>query len=511
MKHICTTAQLGAFIVLIASYSAFAAPTTVAGKVTVAIGQTRAVDKDGQLRVLSKGDGVTAGDHLLTTDGRLQVRFSDGGLVALQPHTEFAIDDYNFNSGQAEKAAEIERSMFNLLKGGIRVATGLIGRRNRDSYKLRTQFATIGIRGTTFKARICKGDCAVADGLYAKGGEGSIVVKNEVGELELTVGQNAYVSAPNQTPARTDIEPDLSDIPPVSADYATATSNPTGPITDTNFIGGQAVFQASISGVTDNRDLRVAAGAASGTIAFSGKGEIGGVNFNGDTKSGSFQESGHFTDSGLTSMQGAFNDKDGMIGFSGTDENGDSAAVFVTNVKEAQSDGILYLGRWTEASLTAFATGGFSATADLTNKDNAHYITAENEITLPKSGSASYDFNGMATSSTGTDGSIGKGLTAGRVDVSFGTGAVDTNLTIDHEGLINVHSSGDLNGDGPSFDTDDGFASGAGCKPSCEVTVDGFVAGPKGGSPDRVGLSYEILQDQRGIVGVGGFSRIGAP
>jgi hypothetical protein len=47
-----------------------------------------------------------------------------------------------------------------LVKGGLRVVTGLFGKRNPSGVKFQTATATIGIRGTEFDARLCEADCA---------------------------------------------------------------------------------------------------------------------------------------------------------------------------------------------------------------------------------------------------------------------------------------------------------------------------------------------------------------
>ena len=110
----------------------------------------------------------------------LNIKFTDGGRVLLRPNSRFQIEEYSYKAGATDSAessspnvaAEPEgNSLFRLLKGGFRAVTGLIGERNRDTYKVRTPVATIGIRGTDFEARICQGDCfdispAPADGLY---------------------------------------------------------------------------------------------------------------------------------------------------------------------------------------------------------------------------------------------------------------------------------------------------------------------------------------------------------
>ena len=68
----------------------------------------------------------------------------DGGLVALRPDTKLKVDTYVFN-GQEDGS---ENPVFSLLKGGLRAITGIIGKRNKERYNLRTPTSTIGIRGT---------------------------------------------------------------------------------------------------------------------------------------------------------------------------------------------------------------------------------------------------------------------------------------------------------------------------------------------------------------------------
>jgi hypothetical protein len=318
------------------------------------------------------------------------------------------------------------------------------------------------------------------------------VIFNDEGELELALGQLGYVSAPDAEPEATDVEPDVEDVPPPVADTGQ------GPVTDTGFIAGQAVFQASISGVAQTVPLRAAAGAGSGSITFDG-----------DTHTGAFVASGHFADSDLRVVSGSFNDDAGLIGIAGEDDSGQSAAIFITHVTDAHSDGILYLGRWTDGTVTAFSSEGFSESTQLSPADNAHYVVAQGAVNLPGTGSALYDFNGMATSSTGTDGSIGRGIVAGHAHVFFGINEVSSEFMVDHEGLIEVHTNGFFDAGGPSFVTT-GSATGAGCSPHCSASADGFLAG-QASTPERLGLAYQIEQATRSIVGVGGFSHSPSP
>lgn len=477
-----------------------------AGTVMYALGDTSAVASDGSRRALARGDVVAEGDRLETAAGSLQVRLEDGGLITLQPNSRFVIETYTY-AGREDGS---ENAIFRLLQGGLRAATGAIGRVNRSHYLLRTTWATVGIRGTTYKARICAGDCPVPDGLYASGGEGVIVVMNDAGEIELTAGENAYVETPNSAPVATTLQPDVADISPLF-DTRFTMRDSGGPITDTNFIAGQAVFQASISGVAETLPLRAAAGAVSGEGSVSGAGRIGGARLDGQSRSGAILGSAVFSEAGeeLDVLNASFNAQGGIIGITGSRVNdegrSESGAIFVTNTVDVATDGILYLGRWTESELTAFADGGYSARLNLDREDHAHYIATLNEVRLPASGSASYTFNGLHTASTGTDSSLGRGLVGGRIDVDFGLQNASSRLRIDHGGRIDIETHGEFRSGHAAFDTA-GNATGSGCRGGCEASVDGFLAGP-GAIPNRAGVSYQVEQARRSIVGVGGFSR----
>ncbi|MEQ8663762.1 MAG: FecR family protein, partial [Gammaproteobacteria bacterium] len=126
-----------------------------AGKVVYAFGDVRAVADSGTSRALGRGDVFGAGDTIVTRQGRAQLRFTDGGFAALQPDTEYRIEDYHFE-GQADGR---ERSFLNLLRGSVRLVTGLIGRANKQNFRLRTPVATIGIRGTSGKISHCDANC----------------------------------------------------------------------------------------------------------------------------------------------------------------------------------------------------------------------------------------------------------------------------------------------------------------------------------------------------------------
>lgn len=145
---------------------------------------------------LEKGAAVSAGDTVITgEDGRVQMRFSDGGLVSLMPNSRFAVEEYSQPTASNEGSVSV-----NLLKGGMRALSGSIGKKDQDSYKLKTDVATLGIRGTQF--------VVVMDGatMRVHVGQGSVALFNDFGELLVPTGRHAEV-LPGQAPVISTIAP----------------------------------------------------------------------------------------------------------------------------------------------------------------------------------------------------------------------------------------------------------------------------------------------------------------
>lgn len=166
-----------------------AASAAGAAKVDFAIGGVVALQADGGRRPLARGAEVGPGETVDTGAGRVQLRFSDGAMVSLQPQTQFRIDAYAFK-GQADGS---ERGFFSLLKGAMRTITGAIGKTDRKAYRLDTAVATIGIRGTEYAV-------AYGNSITATTYSGLIEVCNSAGCLLLEAGQSALVPDANTLP-----------------------------------------------------------------------------------------------------------------------------------------------------------------------------------------------------------------------------------------------------------------------------------------------------------------------
>ncbi|MDP2794819.1 MAG: FecR domain-containing protein [Sulfurisoma sp.] len=182
-----------AFMFALACQVAMAAQQT--GKVLAVSGKL-SVQREGKVTILPVGGDVYVGDALTTdTASQAQIRFNDEAIVALRPDTTFRVDEFAFKSAQ-----EPERGLFSLVKGGFRTVTGLIGKTNRDSYRVTTPTATIGIRGTHYAVLLCDSGCrnddgtAASAGLYGGVNEGRVAVQNDAGAMELGVGEYFYVA-----------------------------------------------------------------------------------------------------------------------------------------------------------------------------------------------------------------------------------------------------------------------------------------------------------------------------
>lgn len=152
----------------------------VAGRVTFVAGKVTAIGSDGKTRTLTRGELLNSGERLETGTGRLQIRFTDGSLMSLQPNTVFGLDNYTYSRNKPQDGA----LLFNFIRGGIRTVSGAIGRVNRANYAVKTPVGTIGIRGTGYTAT------QEPNGrLLVTVNKGIVNISNEFGNRDINIGQ----------------------------------------------------------------------------------------------------------------------------------------------------------------------------------------------------------------------------------------------------------------------------------------------------------------------------------
>lgn len=173
----------------------------IAGHVMFVNGSVQVTNSASQTRALQKGDVINESDTVTTAKGSsAQIKMRDGGYIVIRPDSQLKFDSFIF-SGEEDGS---ERSFFSLLKGGIRAITGLIGQRNKKSYRITTPESTIGIRGTDHETYVVTADSPLAAmaplGTYNKVNRGETTITTEKGMISVLPNQMGFAGAANQMP-----------------------------------------------------------------------------------------------------------------------------------------------------------------------------------------------------------------------------------------------------------------------------------------------------------------------
>ncbi|MYM86870.1 iron dicitrate transport regulator FecR [Rugamonas sp. FT82W] len=236
----------------------------VVGTVVQLSGPLLSKKADGVVRILSMRSEVESGDMLVTEKNTYaMVKFIDNSEITLKPGTTFKVENFSYDAGKPEA----DNASFNLVKGGLRSVTGLLGKRNKEKFAMKTPSATIGIRGTTFIADIVEpSEEAVAarlaynlastasldalaapvrplmlaqltlppggvraPGLYVQVLDGLIHVTNPSGSSNFSAGQFGYTPSLRTPPVVLPVNPGIQFAPPPVFNQSTAPSSSTGP------------------------------------------------------------------------------------------------------------------------------------------------------------------------------------------------------------------------------------------------------------------------------------------
>jgi hypothetical protein len=246
-KCIATKAPL--FVALL-----FACSLAWAGQVVGSVGHLSGplvlTKADGTIRILARKSTFEQGDTLLTEKNTYaQLKFADNTEVTLKPGTTFTIDKFAFDAGKPEA----DSAVFTLDKGGLRLASGLLGKGSRERFSLATPTATIGIHDATFVVEVmAPGPVALAamrswllastaglgnvpplvplqlaqlstptppasglaPGLYVSVIDGMITMSNKGGTQNFSAGQFGYTANISRPPVVVPNNPGLKFTPP---------------------------------------------------------------------------------------------------------------------------------------------------------------------------------------------------------------------------------------------------------------------------------------------------------
>ena len=252
-------------------------PANVAASARVAalLGPATALAPDGVRRNVVQGGPVYPGEILETSsNGHAVLVFRDNTKVTVQPRTQFRVENFVYNRESPEDGSMV----FNLLRGGMRVLTGLLGRSRPQAVRMTTPTATVGIRGTGLDIISDPDSCAVPDGaagctlITAWEGEG-VLNPGTVNEFAVPTGvfavQDNAASAPRTLPVP---PPILINIPTPRPDTVPANAD--------QLFSTQEIDEGDLGLFVFSRDGHLALTSGDKTIDI-GRGETGFLNADG--------------------------------------------------------------------------------------------------------------------------------------------------------------------------------------------------------------------------------------
>ena len=125
----------------------FNARAVEVGTVTHLSGPLLAKKADGTVKILAPKSIVEQGDTLVSEKATYaRIKFIDNSEITLRPDSQLKVENFSYDEAKPEN----DHAIFNLIKGGLRSITGLLGKRSHERFGLTTPTATIGIRGTIF-------------------------------------------------------------------------------------------------------------------------------------------------------------------------------------------------------------------------------------------------------------------------------------------------------------------------------------------------------------------------
>ena len=423
-------------------------------RVDFATGNVAAIAPDGRSRPLAKGAEINVGETVSTQQGRAQLRFADGAYMSLQPQTDFKVEEFKY-SGKDEASDGI---VMNLLKGGLRTITGLIGRTNRNAYRLKTEVATIGIRGTEYSVRYTNSiEVFVADG--------AISVENQSGSFVVPGGTGVMVSNQNTPPQQTEQKPVLPPEGPVQQEQEEQTQQPANPVNP---------IQEAFPAVTQT----ILTGTITGNWAFSHP---------------SFPQTG----AGISETN-TLDGSGALVSFTDSFEGGTTTLVGSSSSLSSGNDGVIAWGRWANGMTDG---DGIAAGRNTVAPSELHYVVGI-AGTIPTSGTATYTMIGATPPSSFESVT----LQSSTLKIDFGGGSNSFHATWNVNGgtVQTPPSGGSLTVSGAQI-----FGGACLVGPfsfTSSVSYTGFLAGE---AAARAGLAYRLTGGWGGAHGTIAYTKSG--
>lgn len=149
---------------------------------------------DNVERIAAPREKIRAGETI-STDGKSEtmIKMADDTTLLVRPNTQFKVTEFKYDKSQDDS------SVMTLVRGTLRMVTGLIGKRRPTNVRVNTLIATIGIRGTDFEVAVVPEDTAqTRSGVYDYVHDGATNIKLTQLDRNLDVKKNQTAFAPEK-------------------------------------------------------------------------------------------------------------------------------------------------------------------------------------------------------------------------------------------------------------------------------------------------------------------------
>lgn len=185
-------------------------PLPVAARLVAVQGKVQ-IREGSKVRDGAVGDPLYRGETVIVSrPGHAALEFNDRTRVVLDQGSEYQLTNVRFNPETPEKGSGVT----SLIKGGLRMITGTLGKKKPESVKVETVVATIGIRGTNFDAwcvpsgshrpgeaiQLPEVPSECREALFAATRDGAIELSSGEHQLLVPAGRVGYVDGPGARP-----------------------------------------------------------------------------------------------------------------------------------------------------------------------------------------------------------------------------------------------------------------------------------------------------------------------
>lgn len=145
-------------------------------------------------RVAAPRERIQVGETI-STDAKSEtmVKMADDTTLLVRPNTQIKLTEFKYDKAQNDS------SVMTLVRGTLRMVTGLIGKRRPASVRVNTLTATIGVRGTDFEVAVVPEDTPqTRAGVYDYVHDGATNIRLTQMDRELDVKKSQTAFAPDK-------------------------------------------------------------------------------------------------------------------------------------------------------------------------------------------------------------------------------------------------------------------------------------------------------------------------